>query len=144
MKNSLKAQSTKAIPAIRPFFSRPQLSGMVSACYGEEGDFFMQKIIDIEKLIASMPVTYEQDGAGDDAVVYLHYFHGSSDWFVTEKDVDGGVTQAFGYSVLNGDVDFAELGYISIAELTCCGVEFDLYFTPSKLGVIKQQLAAKA
>jgi len=37
---------------------------------------------------------------------------------------------------------FAELGYISIAELTDCNVEFDLYFSPEKLGVIKQQLLA--
>ncbi len=104
----------------------------------------MQKVIDVEKLIASMPVTYEQDGAGDDAMVYLHYFFGGSDWYITEKDVLSGVSQAFGFTVLNGDMVFAELGYISIAELTDCNVEFDLYFSPEKLGVIKQQLLSAA
>lgn len=142
MKNSLKAKSLNALSAIQPFFSKSQLFVIKHACQGEEGGFFMQKVIDIEKLIASMPVTYEQDGAGDDAMVYLHYFRGGSEWYITEKDVLGGVAQAFGYAVLNGDMVFAELGYISIAELTDCNVEFDLYFSPEKLGVIKQQLLA--
>ena len=144
MKNSLKAQSLKALLAIQPFFSKSQLFVIKHACLGEEGGFFMQKVIDIEKLIASMPVTYEQDGAGDDAVVYLHYFHGASGWYITEKDVLGGVAQAFGYAVLNGDMIFAELGFISIAELTDYGVEFNLYFSPRKLGEIKQELLAAA
>jgi len=37
-----------------------------------------------------MPVTWEQDGAGDDAMVYLQYFYGGSDCTFTEKDVLGG------------------------------------------------------
>jgi len=73
MKNLLK---TQAIQTIRPFLSHSQFSVMVSACSGEEGDFFRQKFTDLEKLIASTPVTYEQDGKGDNAIVYLHYFFG--------------------------------------------------------------------
>ena len=93
--------------------------------------------IDLEKLIASAPVTYEQDGKGDDAIVYLHYFFGGCDWYITEKDVDGGVQQAFGYAVLFGDKENAELGYICITEIIQCGAELDLYFTPCPLAEIK-------
>ena len=137
MKNLLKTQSAPAIQTIRPFLSHSQFSVMVSACSGEEGDFFRQKFIDLEKLIASTPVTYEQDGKGDDAIVYLHYFFGGCDWYITEKDVDGGVQQAFGYAVLFGDTQNAELGYICITEITQFGAELDLYFTPCPLAEIK-------
>ena len=137
MKNLLKTQPAQAIQTIRPFLSHSQFSVMVSACSGEEGDFFRQKFIDLEKLIASTPVTYEQDGKGDDAIVYLHYFFGGCDWYITEKDVDGGVQQAFGSAVLFGDKQNAELGYICITEITQFGAELDLYFTPCPLAEIK-------
>jgi hypothetical protein len=48
--------------------------------------------------------------------------------------------QAFGYACLNGDTENAELGYISIEELTENGVELDLYYKPEKLGDIKKKL----
>ena len=76
-------------------------------------------------------------GKGDDAIVYLHYFFGGCDWYITEKDVDGGVQQAFGYAVLFGDKQNAELGYICITEITQFGAELDLYFTPCPLAEIK-------
>ena len=137
MKYLLKTQPDQAIQTIRPFLSHSQFSVMVSACSGEEGDFFRQKFIDLEKLITSTPVTYEQDGKGDDAIVYLHYFFGGCDWYITEKDVDGGVQQAFGYAVLFGDKENAELGYICITEINQFGAELDLYFTPCPPDEIK-------
>ena len=92
----------------------------------------------MEKLIASTPVTYEQDGKGDDAIVYLHYFFGGCKRLcITEKDIDGGVQQAFGYAVLFGDKENAELGYICITEITQYGAELDLYFTSCPLAEIK-------
>jgi hypothetical protein len=144
MKNSLISQSLTAISAICPFFFGGQLLVIEHACRGEEGEFFMQKVVEIQNLITSMPVIGEQDGKGDDAMVYLHYFYGGSDWYITEKDVNGGVTWAFGYAALDGMKDMAELGFISISDLTVNAVEFDLHFTPCKLGEIKQKLAAAA
>ena len=76
--------------------------------------------------IAAMPVSYEQDGKGEEATAFLHYFNAGSDWYISEKDADGGVDQAFGLAILNGDTDNAELGYISIRELVASGVELDL------------------
>jgi hypothetical protein len=142
MENSLKSLAANAIPTVRPFLSSAQLSAIVSLCTGEEGEFFMQKIIDLEKLISTVPVTYEQDGEGDSAIVYLHYFHAGCDWYITEKDIEGEVQQAFGFAILNGDRDNAELGYISIAELVGNGAELDLYFEPCRLAEIKTKLAA--
>ena len=126
----------------RPFLSSAQFSVLVSSAFGAEGSFFRQKLANLDYLIASMPVTYEQDGKGDDAIVYLHYFSALGDWYITEKDMEGGVDQAFGYVILNGDRRNAELGYISISVLVNHGVELDLYFEPCRLGAIKTSLAA--
>lgn len=137
MQNSLKIQAALAVPITRPFISRAQFSVMEDACRGEEKEFFMQKFIDLAQLINTMPKTYEQDGKGDQATAHLHYFLNSSDWYITEKDMGGGIQQAFGYAVLNGDDECAEIGYISIAELIQFGAVLDLHFTPCSLAEIK-------
>ena len=79
------------------------------------------------------------DGKGGQAVAHLHYFMGGCDWFIFEKDVEGGVDQAYGYAILNGDLHNAELGYISIAELVAAGVELDLHFTPKTFEEIQRE-----
>ena len=134
---SQKLRTAKAILAVKPFLSRPQMLALVDACRGEEGDFFRQTFIDIAKRIGSMPKTYEQDGMGDQAVVHLHYFRGDSDWYILEKDMEGGVQQAFGSAVLHGDEECAELAYISIEEITRHGAELNLHFIPCTLAEIK-------
>jgi hypothetical protein len=135
--NTLKMQTTAAIPLVRPFLSRSQLTAMLEGCRGEEQEFFMTMFISLSERIAGMPKTYEQDGLGLQAVVHLHYFLGGSDWYITEKDIEGGVQQAFGYAVLNGDEESAELGYISIEEITRYGAELNLHFKPCTLAAIK-------
>lgn len=129
--------------AISQFLSKPQFQTMLEACVGEEGAFFCAKFQEMHDLIQAMPKTYDQDGKGDEAIVTLHYFSGGSDWYITEKDVDGGVEQAFGFAILNGWLDDAELGYISIQELVAHGVQLDLYFTPVPLGTIKRSKGIK-
>ena len=135
--NSLREHAVIAAKSVAPFLSKMQLSAMVDACWGEEKEYFMQKFIDLASLIDNMPKTYEQDGKGDQATVSLHYFTSGSDWYITEKDMDGGVRQAYGYAILNGDDECAELGYISIEELTSYGAELDLHFSPCSLAEIK-------
>lgn len=139
--NSLRECAVIAAKSVAPFLSKMQLSAMVDACWGEEGKYFMQKFIDLAQLIDAMPKTYEQDGMGDQATAYLHYFTSGSDWYITEKDMNGGILQAYGYAILNGDDECAEVGYISIEELTRHGAELDLHFTPCRLAEIKARRA---
>lgn len=76
---------------------------------------------------------------GDQAVVYLHYFYGRCDWFITEKDVEGdGTVQAFGMANLGYG---GELGYISIEEIVQSDspIELDLHWQPKTLSEIKEQ-----
>ena len=137
MQETLMMQAALAVPTIRPFLSSMQLSVMGDLSRGEEGSFFLQKFIDLQSQISTMPKTWEQDGKGDAAIAYLHYFIGGCDWYITEKDMDGGIEQAFGYAILNGDDECAELGSSSIQEITAYGAELDLHFTPCTLGEIK-------
>lgn len=120
-----------------------QNRAIVDALAGEEGEYFKEKIIKVATVIDTMPVTYEQDGKGDDAIVHLHYFSAGSDWWITEKDMTGdGRQQAFGFACLDGMVHFAEFGYISIAELVENGVSLDLYWEPVTIGSVRRALEA--
>ena len=127
---------------LRPFMSRAQLSTIRSLAKGEEGDWFVARMVELAALIATMPKTYEQDGKGDQATAYLHYFRGNQDWYITERDIDQdgeGQIQAFGLANLGYG---GELGYISIAEVIKAGVELDLHFKPTTLAAINAKGAA--
>jgi hypothetical protein len=100
----------------------------------EEHDHFKQLIGKITGIINSMPKTYETDGQGDNAIVYLHYFMGGCDWYITERDMEKEQIQAFGLADLGYG---GELGYINIEELREIGAELDLYWTPKPLKTVK-------
>ena len=130
--NLFEAQSE-----LRPFLSGAQLALLVQRCRGEEADYFRDVLLRLAALIRSMPQTGDQEGLGENAVVSLHYFYGKNDWYILEKDVDGGVDQAFGYVVLDGDELCAELSYVSIREVTGIGAEMNLHFQPKTLEMVK-------
>lgn len=128
-------EGSAALRSIAHFIPHIQGEIILELMTGEEGQFFIEKMIELKSQIDSMPQTYEQAGKGDQAVVHLHYFFGSGDWWITEKDMDGGVLQAFGLADLGYG---GELGYISIEELCSCpGVELDLHWTPITIAAIK-------
>ena len=49
-----------------------------------------------------------------DKLIHLHFFIGGSDWYACEFDGDD---LFFGFVVLNNDLEMAEWGYFSFAEL---------------------------
>ena len=102
-----------------------------------------QDLVRLENIINEMPSTYGQDGLGKSSIAFLHYFSSGSDWYITEKDMEGNANepdyqiQAYGYSILNGDKENAEFGYINIQELKKIGrVEIDLYWNPKPIFLI--------
>jgi hypothetical protein len=131
---AVKAAGMAALNSFRKFLSRSQYRAMVEAIEGEEGAGMADRAKALAAIIEGMAATYDQDGKGDNATVYLHYFQNSADWFITEKDAQGGTQQAFGYADMGQG---GELGYISIDELTKNGVELDLYFDPKPLKAVK-------
>jgi hypothetical protein len=98
-----------------------------------------QVVVDNAEKISKAARTYETDGQGEAALVQLHYFNGNSDWYILELDKDGILDEAFGWMVLGGDLQFAELGYVSINELCANGVELDLHWTPRPLATVKAE-----
>ncbi len=113
-----------------PFLPKFQCFQIAECLQGEEREFFAKKIEELRSVITTMPVTYQQDELGDQAIVHLHYFYGNCHWFITEKDMEGdGTIQAYGMA----DLGFGpESGYISIEELVQSDVliELDLHWKP--------------
>jgi hypothetical protein len=121
----------------RHFIGNVQWSVMARAARGEERQFFLGKMAELAKTIATMPKVYEKDGKGDKAIAYLHYFTASGDWYITERDTTPEQHQAFGLADLFEDG--GEIGYISIAELIEAGAELDLHFRPQPLEEVRKK-----
>ncbi|WP_205010661.1 DUF2958 domain-containing protein [Nitrosomonas oligotropha] len=124
----------RVMPLLKQFIGEAQLLVISSAMNGEDGQSFKDKLIEIANTIQAMLKTYGQDGMGDDAIAYLHYFKGSGDWYITEKDMEDEQLQAFGLANLGQG---GELGYISIQDLIDAGVELDLHWNPKTLKIIR-------
>ncbi|MDR2744703.1 MAG: DEAD/DEAH box helicase family protein [Desulfovibrio sp.] len=122
---------------------KSQADAIKNLMRGEKSQFFKEKMQEMQRIFDTMPRTYVQDGKGDDATAYLHYFTGGCDWYITERDKSPGQHQAFGFACL-GDRSNAELGYISLPEITSCGAELDLYFSAQTIGEIKHDLGIGA
>lgn len=130
-----KLDAATALHSLRGFIGKSQLHAIGQGCWGGERQYFYDKLVEMAGIVTRMPRTYEQDGLGDRAIAHLHYFKGSCDWYITEKDSEpDGQHQAFGLANLGYG---GELGYISIVELVDLDVELDLYFTPCSLAEIK-------
>ena len=62
-----------------------------------------------------IPRLYETENIPlEDKEIYLHFFIGGSDWYIAEYD---GEDLFFGFTILNGDLQYAEWGYISFNDL---------------------------
>lgn len=135
-----KMDAVNALKTLKEFIPTNELQVIGAGCRGEEKQFFFDKLVELAKLIETMPKTYEQDGKGNQAIAYLHYFKGNMDWYITEKDMgspeDLTQRQAFGLADLGYG---GELGYISIVELLEAQIELDLYFKPKTLEEIQKE-----
>ncbi|NOR58952.1 MAG: hypothetical protein GQ474_10565 [Sulfurimonas sp.] len=123
------------LAVIKKFIGKAQYSILKNAIKDEEHEF-KEVLTRLHKTITGMPKMYATDGSGDKAMAQLHYFKGSSDWYITEVNQKD-PSDAFGYVVLNGDSQMSEIGNVSIDELTRLDVELDFYFTPITVGEAK-------
>jgi hypothetical protein len=131
-----KMQAATAINQMRGFIGSAQLQMIGHLCQGEERQFFYDKMVELANIIGSMPVTYQTDGEGDQAVVQLHYFTQGCDWYITERDMENEQLQAFGMADLGYG---GELGYVSIVELLECGAELNLHWKPKTLAQVNAE-----
>ena len=120
---------------------------IAQAIRGEEGQYFIDLLVNLKYAIENMPRTYETEKLHmKDKVIHLHYFGGSVDAWIVERDVGdskyqgeiGPQHQAFGPITLCGEsIGDSEWGYISIQELIGNGVELDLCWTPKPVKEVK-------
>lgn len=103
--------------------------------HSEEKQFFIEKAKEIADIIKAMPDLYEQDGKGENAIVYLHYFAPSFDTYILEINRND-PSDAFGLTISHDSA--VELGYVNINELKKYSVELDLHFVPKTVGEIRQ------
>jgi hypothetical protein len=129
-------QALDNIYTLKGIMSTTQLAVIGDGCRRSEREFFFEKLEELATIFKTMPKTYEQDGKGDKAIAYLHYFVGSHDWYITEKDMEDAQHQAYGLVINKYG---AETGYISLIELKRYGAELDLHFTPTCLAEIKAE-----
>ena len=124
---------------LRRFVPAQQLDSMLLNMNGSDCDWIGPKLLELAARIRAMPKSYEQDSKGREAVVYLHYFGGSADFYITEKDREVVQHQAFGAATYGGGQSL-ELGYISLVELCRHNlIELDLYFPPCTLEQVYQE-----
>jgi hypothetical protein len=83
-----------------------------------------------EPQLASIPGLYEMDHIStQDKIIHAHFYIGSSHWFIAEFDQ---TDTMFGFCILNGDLEMAEWGYVSLEELKdinilgLCQVQYDV------------------
>ena len=118
------------------FIGGSQLAAVKTGLRGEEGEWFMHKMEELAGIVEKMPVTYGQDGKGDDAIVYLHYFTGPYDGYLTEKDMEEPENPAEAQWQAYGRVHWAQnsghlsQGYICLPEIFKSHAELDFHFTP--------------
>jgi hypothetical protein len=68
----------------------------------------------------------------------LHYFCGSTDIFICEFD---GKDQMFGFSILHGDYEMAEFGYISLSEIkSIAPMNLDYYWEEQSIEAARYKL----
>jgi hypothetical protein len=119
---------------LQKFISAEQLAVLEINLKGEEKSYFKNLLDELENTLKTMPKTYEQDGKGENSIVYLHYFLGDFDWYIIERDMEPEQLQAFGLA----DMYYAELGFISIAEIIQNGGELDLNWKPKTLAEVRK------
>lgn len=85
----------------------------------------------LEQQAKGVPKLYAQEKLGHNAIVHLHYFYGTSDWYITEWD---GKDEFFGFTILAQDYQNSEFGYIPRTELIEQGmIELDFHWKPKPL-----------
>ncbi len=73
-----------------------------------------------QEQLDQIPQLYETENIElQDKLIYLHFFMFQSDWYIVEFDKKD---TFFGFTILNGDMEMAEWGYISFDELKSINV----------------------
>lgn len=137
LNEKLRTAKALLIGPLTKFIGHRQRAAVAECLRGEEREWFADKMIELAQTFEKMPKPYSQEKLGENAIVGLHYFYGSGDWWITELG-DGINNHSFGLCAPMG-LDNAELGYVSIEEIIECGrIELDFHWKPKTLAEIRK------
>ena len=121
-------------PMVRMLMPKLQQMAVLENDESEEVQFFIDKVKELEAIFVDAK-KIDQKTPIMDKIVKIHYFYGSTDWFIFDYDPKDNVF--FGYVVLNGDTEMSEAGYISVDEIMSVKrLELDFYFDQEPLGKV--------
>jgi hypothetical protein len=130
----------KDLQALRKFVSGSQIEALMGLIRSDDRQAGLEIIDKLIGIINTMPHLYQtEEIKTDDKIVYLHYFRRESAFYIVERNMAAVQHEAFGYSVLNGDYQMAEWGYVSIVELIQNNIELDFYWTPKPFSEVKKK-----
>ena len=132
------------------FMPLSQRRALMTMLIGEEREAAVELVERAVEMVKNTPLTYQSAEETNEKVVGLHYFNGSIDVWIVERDVgdtlDGngcGVQhQAYGRASFSGGWEGGEWGYISLAEHMQHDLEMDLYWEPKTVGQVRAELCA--
>jgi hypothetical protein len=107
----MSAKEKPVLPSktLQKLMPKSQLAVVIENPEAYSGE--MERLNDI---VEKIPKLYETDNKKGKHPLNLHYFMGSSDWYITEWDGDD---TFFGYAILKNDLEMSEWGYISLSEI---------------------------
>jgi hypothetical protein len=86
----------------------------------------------LNRIAGTIPAIGATEGMKEHPAI-LHYFYGGTDIYICEFD---GKDEMFGFTILNGDLDNSEWGYISLSEITSIPLlNIDYYFEEQSIEV---------
>jgi hypothetical protein len=98
-----------------------------------------------QSIAKKVPALYTTDAQGVDAIVHLHYFGGSADWYITEANFETGLV--FGWAELAPGC--GEWGYSNLPEMEAVNtglivIERDLYWEPKPMREVLAERGVRA
>ena len=84
-----------------------------------------------------IPALYSQEEVKD-PVVFIKLNIMNSFWLLTELDPNQEL--GFGWCILNGDIQMAEIGYVSLQEIEATGYEVGIEEMEKPLSQVKKEL----
>ena len=99
MTDKIDQALTELKTTLKPFMPVRQAQTLIDNLYhSEEAGAFADLILNLAERIKTIPQVYETDGQGKNALAQLHYFVGSYDGYIVEKDTSDKQMQAFGWA----------------------------------------------
>jgi hypothetical protein len=100
-------------------------------------DAYAEPIERLTHAIRNIPGIGQTDGLKEHPAA-LHYFAGATDIFICEYD---GSNEMFGFTILNGDYEMAEFGYIGLSEIRHIAVlNLDYYWEEQSIETARYKL----